>query len=350
MNDTSRRANNAMIGLAIGDASSWTALFHRSVLLPPWTRRIRREIDAASETTNVIVTPMPFSLNRSADLFNISPTDDTEWAAFSAHILLSIGGESYADAVKERWLNLAHSPDPVRGGVGTQAALHNLRNGILPPLSGRENPHYFDDGAMSRAVPIGIVCAGRPEAAMALAAIDASVTNSEDGVWAAQAMAVAVSLLCAGESIGDAVNAAKSCLPASSWIRRSVEEAMQLASSTVSIFSILPELHNSIVNREYSYGNAAPETLALALIIAQLHGHDFATAVTTSTSFAKSSEALPAMVGALAGAMAATDVASMSWLHAVDHLNGICLPACAGMKYHTLCEALSQAAGKKISL
>lgn len=83
MSDIKQRAKNAMIGLAIGDSISWTSMFHRSVLLPPWTRRIRREIDAASETTNVIVTPMPFSLNQPAKYFNISPTDETEWAAFS---------------------------------------------------------------------------------------------------------------------------------------------------------------------------------------------------------------------------------------------------------------------------
>ena len=66
MNEIKQRAKNAMIGLAIGDSISWTSMFHRSVLLPQWTRRIRREIDASSETTNVLLTPMPFSLNQPA--------------------------------------------------------------------------------------------------------------------------------------------------------------------------------------------------------------------------------------------------------------------------------------------
>ena len=46
MNELQQRARNAMIGLAIGDAISWTSMFHRSVLLPLWTRRIRREMDS----------------------------------------------------------------------------------------------------------------------------------------------------------------------------------------------------------------------------------------------------------------------------------------------------------------
>ncbi len=372
MNNVSQRARNAMLGLAIGDASSWTAMFHRSLLLPPWTRRIRREIDAASETTNVIATPMPFSLNRPAEHFNISPTDDTEWAAFSADILLRVWDEGgagdgsgagaptavddtyaaearYTEAVGAAWMILAHSPDPIRGGVSTQAALHNLRLGLLPPQSGRENPHYFDDGAMPRAVPIGIMCAGMPDTASRMAAIDACVTNSEDGVWAAQAMAVAVSLLCAGNTIDEAIRRARLVLPASSWIARLVADALSLADGAESIFSILPRLHDTVVNREYSYGNAAPETLALAFAIARLHGTDFAAAVTASTGLAKSGETLPAIVGALSGAMHSTAVAGKHWLKAVELVNGICLPGFAGMNYITLTERLSAAAEQKLS-
>ncbi len=350
MKNMKQRASNAMIGLAIGDSLSWTAMFHRSVLLPPWTRRIRREIDAASETTNVIVTPMPFSLNQPVEHFNISPTDETEWAAFSAGILLGNGFSSYDRSVLKEWTNLAKSNDPIRGGVSTQAALHNLRNGILPPQSGKENPHYFDDGAMSRAVPIGIICAGQPDIAARLAEIDASVTNSEDGIWAAQAMAVAISLLCTGKNISEAINAAHQYLPESSWIRRTVDEALKISEKSSSIFSILPELQNMIVNREYSYGNVAPETLAIAFVIARLHGNNFESAVTMASSFAKSGETLPSIVGALAGSMNSTAIASERWLNAVRTLKGISIPFLAGKNYLTLTEQISNLAGQKISL
>ena len=346
MNDLKQRAINSMIGLAIGDALSWTAMFHRSVLLPLWTRRKRREIDIASEKTNVIVTPMPFSLNQPSEDFTISPTDETEWAAFTAGILLRSDFNSYKQSALTEWINLAQSTNPVLGGVSTQAALHNLRNGIQPPQSGKENPHYFDDGAMARAVPIGIICAGQPDKAALLAEIDACITNSEDGVWAAQAMAVAISLVCSGESINNAISAAHHYLPEFSWIRRTVDEAMQITHKSESVFSILPELHNAIVNPEYSYGNVAPETLALTFVIAGLHGNNFETAVLTASGFAKSGETLPAMVGALTGAMHSSTFASEYWLNAIVSLKGICIPFLAGKNYLTLTEQISNLAGK----
>ncbi len=350
MNDVKQRARNAMIGLAIGDAMSWTAMFHRSFLLPPWTRRIRREIDTTSETKNVILSPMPFSLNQPAQHFDISPTCATEWAAFSAEIILTHDSASYNESVFKEWMKLANSADTIRGGVSTQAAFHNLRNGIEPPQSGKENPHYFDDGAMPRSVPIGIICEGQPDKAASWAEVDASVTNSEDGVWAAQAMAVAISLICSGVNINNAVDAAYQYLPKSSWIKRTVDEAINIVKNNFSIFSVLPELHNNIVNREYSYGNIAPETLALTFVIAKLHGDNIETALTTASAFAKCGETLPAMVGALAGAMHSIPIESESWLNAIKLLKGICIPSFAGKNYLTLIEQLSKFEDQKISL
>lgn len=348
MNDLKQRSKNSMIGLAIGDSLSWTSMFHRSFLLPQWTRRIRREIDASSETTNILLTPIPFSLNQPAKFFNISPTDKTEWAAFSAEILLKNDFDSYNQSVLEEWVKLSNSKDPVRGGVSTQAALQNLRNGIQPPQSGKQNPHYFDDGAMSRSVPIGIIYSGHPDKAAKLAYIDAVVTNSEDGVWAAQAMAVAISLACFGASIDEAINEAYKYLPETSWIRRTVDEAMSIVKNSDSIFSILPEIQNKIVNREYSYGNVAPETLALTLIIAKLHGNDFEKAITSAACFAKSGETLPAMVGALVGAMQSKLFAEDSWLGAIETLKGISVPGSEGKNYLKLVEEISNLAGQKI--
>ncbi|MFA6457361.1 MAG: ADP-ribosylglycohydrolase family protein [Bacteroidota bacterium] len=349
MNDGKQRALNSMIGLAVGDAVSWTAMFHRSVLLPEWTRRIRREIDASSEATNVIVTPMPFSLNQPAYHFDISPTDETEWAAFSAGSLLQNGLHGYDRSILNEWLSLVKSTAPIRGGVSTQAALANLKKGIRPPQSGKENPHYFDDGAMSRAVPIGLLCAGQPDAAARVAEIDASVTNSEDGIWAAQSMAVVLSLICSGKTISEAIDTALQYLPTSSWIHRTVTEAMNITAKTNSIFSVMPQLQTAIVNREYSYGNAAPETLALALSIAKVHGNHFETAVMTSSMFAKSGETLPAMVGALSGAMDTSMTVSEQWMNAIRTMKGICIPSLAGKDYTTLAMQISNMAGQKIS-
>lgn len=341
MKNVKQRTKNAMIGLAIGDAISWTAMFNRSYLLPEWTRRKRREIDFDSESTNVIALPMPFSLNQDATHFDISPTDDTEWAAFTTEILLSEVDIFSKDHWASNWIKLAESKDTVRGSVGLKTALHNLRNGILPPQCGKENPHYFDDSAMSRAIPIGVFCFGKPDNAIRITEIDASITNYEDGVWAAQAMSAAISLTCVGEDILDAIEIGRKSLPESSWTRRLVDEAIKITDNCDSIFSVLPELHDKIVNREYSYGNVAPETLALTFAIARLHGNNFEQAVTTASSFSKSGETLPAMVGALVGASQSNPIASETWLKAIEKLKGICLPALSGKNYLELIERLS---------
>ncbi len=340
MTNVRDRAKNSMIGLAVGDAISWSAMFHRSVLLPSWTRRMRREIEINSEDQNIILNPVPFSLNQPSEHFNISPTDDTEWATFSASILLKSRLDEYDKYVLNEWLNLLKLSEPVRGYVSTQAALRNLKNSIKPPQSGKENPHYFDDGAMPRSVPIGIICAGQPDKAAYFSGIDASVTNSEDGLWGAQALAVAISLVCSGEKIESAIEKAINHLPKLSWIRRTVDEALELTENCSSVFAIIPELQKKIINSEYSYGNVAPESLALTFAISKLHGNNFENALTLSCSFAKTSETLPAMVGALVGAMHTDTIVGENWLKSIQTLKGICIPYLAGTDYLLLIEQL----------
>ena len=348
MNELRQRARNAMLGLAVGDALSWPAMFHRSYLLPFWTRRIRREIEAASETTQVIRPAVPFSLNRPAAAFALGPTDDTEWAAFTAQQLLLTEGKIEAQKLLEAWLELARAPQNVRGGVSQQAALVNLRHGKLPPQSGRDNPHYFDDGAVCRAVPIGIVCAGQPHAAAEMAALEASVTNAEDGLWAAQAMAAAISIACVGADLDAVIAAAMSQLPDNTWIKRSVTAALQFCRNDQDIFDIFPRLSESLINREYSYGSVAPETLALTLVLIKLCRADFKSALLAANAFAKTADSVPALVGAVAGAMTAQEIISPDWRERFRHLQGICLPALAGINYVELSEQLADLAMRKM--
>ena len=340
--DLKIRAENALLGLAIGDALSWPALFHRSHLLPPWTRRIRREIEAGSEETNIIRPPAPFSLNQPSGHFALGPTDDTEWAAFTTILLIEQNGELSPDVLLSAWLELANSPTAIRGGVSTVAALTNIRRGLKPPVCGHDNPHYFDDGACARAVPIGVFCAGHPARAARLAEIDAYVTNAEDGVWAAQAIAAAVSVACAGGTTKKTVAAAFAVLPEHSLIQRTVAKALSLREHVTSLFEAVPVFADEIVNREYSYGTAAPETLALTLAITALAGNDFSSAVTAATTIAKTADSVPALVGALSGAMSEQPVAGERWGSSLRELRGICLPHLAGRDFVKLAHQLSE--------
>jgi len=338
------RVYNSLLGLAIGDAVSWTAISHRSLALPFWTRRIRMEMDSFSETMFGTSLPMPFSLNRSAETFNISPTDDSEWAAFTANFLLLQQGKLEPEEYLKEWMMLANSSAPVRGRVSVQAAFANLRKGILPPNSGRYNPHYFDDGAMCRAVPIGVVCAGDPEKAKKIAEIDAAITNYEDGIWAAQAIAAAVSIACSGGNKEQIRETMLLALPPRSWIRRHVEKAVSLMKNESSVFDVFPKLSDHLINREYSYGTVSPEVLALTLIIFDRTEQQFEKTILTAASFAKTADSVPALVGALAGATVDYLEISSDWLNHLKILKGICIPELKNANYLELAEKLAQLA------
>ena len=332
MNDFRNRARNALLGLAIGDAVSWPAMFHRSRLLPPWLRRIRREIDAQREESGVLRVPMPFSLNQSPDVFKPGPGDDTEWAAWMIGNLMKHGCSVEPGWVIDAWRDLAADTGKIRGGVSTEAALANLRRGVLPPASGRDNPHYFDDGAACRSVPIGIAYAGNPALAAEAAAIDASVTNYEDGVLVARAIAAAISAACAGESPAGVIKRAVAELPEGTWSGRIVDEALAMCREDAPFLALVPSLHG-LLNREYSDGSVGPETLALTLAIVSRLASDFSGAIAASTMFAKGADSVPALVGAIAGALTSGPAIPEQWTGYLDSLNGICLPVLAGKSY-----------------
>ncbi|MGH7491465.1 MAG: ADP-ribosylglycohydrolase family protein [bacterium] len=338
--DLRSRACNAMFGLALGDALSWPAMFHRSYLLPFWTRRIRREIEAATENTNALPLAMPFSLNRSDQVFLPGPTDDSEWAAFTMQQLLQAQGELEAESLLKSWLLLAES-DNIRGSIGIQAALQNLRKGKSAPTCGYDNPHYFDDGALCRAVPIGIANAGNPQMAADMAAIDAQITNAEDGLWAAKAMAAAISTACIGHSSESVIAHARAELPENSWINRTVQQALSLCETSESTFELIPLLHETIINREYNYGNIAPETMALTLAILRHTQGQFEAAVMMATTFAKTADSVPACAGALCGAMTNQAILTPLWQERLRALHGICIPALAGVNFIDLVEQLA---------
>jgi len=324
------RITGALLGLAVGDALGWPSLYHRSYQLPFWTRRIRRELDAEQESTNATRPPVPFSLNQPVEPLALGPSDDAEWAAFTATLLVRTEGRLEPDAVAGAWQELAASEQPVRGPISVQGALHNLRRGVLPPQSGHDNAHYMDDAAAIRAIPIGACCAGDPEKAALLAERDACVTNALEGLWAARAMAAAVAVACGGGGTDAAVDAALRQLPADSWIARTAQRALELCDEPASLFGLIPLLSDKIINRIYSYGSLAPETIALALALIHRTRGDFASSVLAAAVLTRTADSLPALVGGLCGALAGEVAIEPSWRERCRNLAGVCLPHLAG--------------------
>lgn len=337
-NDFLIRGRNALLGLAVGDALGWPAMHHRSRLLPGWTRDLRRQIDAQRENAGVLRVPLPFSANRPADAFRPGPTDDTEWAGWVIERLLRTNALITSEAVEHDWSDLAGQGHRILGSVSTQVALGNLRKGIHPPASGRENPHYLDDGAMCRAVPIGLAYAGRPEGAIRAAEREASVTNSEDGVWVAAAVAAAVSVASVGARSTEVVEVAKRALPVDSWSRWVVEQALHLPTGDGSRLDFIYHLQ-SVTSVEYNDGCVGPESLAIILAIVAHDGGKFDEALLTATGIPRAADTVPAIVGAVCGAMMPDPVIPADWLAELKTLRGIALPAMEGKDYPSLVES-----------
>ena len=175
----------------LGEALSWTGMYERSHLLPFWTRRKRREIAGRYEEDALIELSLPFTLNQSVDAVKPGPGPHAEWVAFQLRIL-EPSGQYSSDKALDAWRELLEQRGTLKLTISQHAALENLARGKLPPVSGHDNPHYFDDGACFRALPLATLMADDIEALTACVGEDAAITNGRDGVWAAQAYAVAV--------------------------------------------------------------------------------------------------------------------------------------------------------------
>ncbi|MFI7036655.1 ADP-ribosylglycohydrolase family protein [Microbispora rosea] len=329
------RVRGAFAGLAAGDAAGWPAAQHRSTLLAGWSRRLRRELDAFAEEHQVTTLPVPFALNQPVAPLAAGPSDDAEWLAWTA---LTIG-EDRAEA-----FGRLAGRDDVRARISVWAALDNLAAGKRPPASGHDNPHHFDDAAAVRAVAFG--AAGRDPLE------DARVTNAEDGVLGAVAMARAVAALTDGAPMGDAVEAALGALPPDTAIGHAAREALAAARAAGSPFASVPALDAAVLDHVYSYGVAAAQTVPIALALAdvavfaampgaeefgagefggeEFGAEAFGAGVSAAACLAPVADSAPALTGALLGCAAGYDALPAAWRERVRTLAGCCLPELAG--------------------
>lgn len=320
------KSYGALLGLAYGDAISFPALFHRTHQFLEKRREFLWRTNRESMRNRILRLTMPFTHRNAPELLEPFPTDDTEYAVFTAQTLLNareISADTFARAWRERLVPIENQ---VLTGFSERAAIENFKRGLEPPATGNDNPQHYDDSAVARAVPIGLLCAGDPGRAAQIAQFDAQVTNAEDGIYAARAMAVAIALLASGEKIGDALAHARREFPADSWIARGDAVARECVRDANSSQDLLLALTKRLINTVYSYGNAAPETLPAAFAIAEMCRGDLAGAVLVANAIPKSADSLPALVGALCGAYQGANAISETWRAQLNACRGLCLP------------------------
>lgn len=333
------RARGAFLGLAMGDAAGFPALYHRSARLG-WRRSILWRFALQMDEQRVLRSPLPFTLGRPEPLW-LSGTDDSEFMAVAAVCLLEAGGDLSATNLFAGWKrHVVDAADDVWSGIAERSSIVNTRKGLSPPHTGGDNPAHFDDGAVARAVAAGVRFGGDPQRAAQVATTKAEITHAEDGVWAAAAMAAAIASTVGGASLGEAVDEGRHHIPRGSWLSRQMALALQLQAEAPSTLDLAAELCDRVANASYSFGTVAPETFPSACALALAAGADPSLAVAAACTIAKQADSVPAMVGAITGSAAGADRLPQAWTSRVDQLRGICIPALKGTSLGRLAGSL----------
>lgn len=313
-------------GILAGEALSGADAGYRLRLLPP-KRLARMETLAAFAREHGTTTPaVPYAHSSPVAVLEPAAGEGAEWFAFSAAAMLRSRAAGGFGSLDDAWRELAEVAGPTR--IGTRIPLENLRRGLASPQSGNDNPHYFDDLPLIRAVAaVGVF--DEEDRAREAARHDAGVTGALDGVWCAEATAVLFSRMLRGAPIVEAIEGALETLPAQTWSRRLAEEALAAAAESSGALDRAQRLAAGVGDRIYSYATVAPETLAMLL------GH-----LSRATSadevmlgvFAqpRNASTLPALAGAAAAVQFGSD-----WIPAelglAAPLPGIGIPALAGI-------------------
>ncbi|WP_059005682.1 ADP-ribosylglycohydrolase family protein [Streptomyces specialis] len=365
--DDPRRIGGLLPGIAAGDAAGWPAGRHRAARMPGWTRRLTRELDTFAELNATTTLPVPIALNQPPEPLRLGPSDDAEWAAFTALSVLAATGPGAGPvraALALAWTALAdeigtaahRAPEiesatmPLRARISVRAGLGNLAAGLLPPATGHDNPHYFDDAACVRAAVLAVVHPGDPERAAALAEFDARYTQDGDGVHGARAMAAAVAAALGGAPVDACVDVALRQLPEHTEIRRNALRAVELGRAALAArpglpgnaFALVPVLEHEIVDHVYSYGIAAAETVPVALAVATAAAGDVSEAVPAAACLSRVADSAPALAGALTGVLGGAGALPGTWRDACRTLAGCALPRLVGTDLVAIAERLAR--------
>ncbi len=268
-------------------------------------------------------------------------TDDTEFALLTARMLLDCGGQLTSEHVLDAWQRYILDQGGVfdRGGRPLYGAVANLRRGMKPPLSGLDNVGNDDDGAAMRITPVGILCAGDPQRAAAMAEIDAQISHARDGIWAAQAVAASVAAAVVDGSVEEIIQAGLAQIPDDSWLGRAMARAMGICDAAGSILDAWKPLHDALWTPTHA---TAAEAIPQAYAIFRLAEGDFRQGLLWACNFGRDADTIAAVVGALAGARHGVGIIPRAWVEKVRKPSGVALKFTANEDIVAIAEALAE--------
>lgn len=324
--DLAKRAAGALMGLAVGDA-----------LGSPAEGKTPAEIAQRWGRLTDFLVDQP------------AGTDDTEYALFSARLLLRHGLSLSSEQVAQAWRDEIISAANEYKGAGFSEILtiKNLQRGLQPPFSG-QHLHSWSDGLAMRAAPYGIAAAGDPELAADLAESDGHVSHAGEGILGGRAVAAAVAAAMTAADCDEALGAALHVIPADSWCGRNLREGIAIGRQSADVWQAIAPLHETLVLQFYHWPDLAPEAVGLAFGMLAAARGDFETAVLGSVNLGRDADTIAAIAGAIAGALHGCDRIPARWSARIAHARGGCIQTVKGMfVLQTAAELAGLAAGRR---
>lgn len=319
------RARGAFMGLAIGDA-----------LGSPTEGKTPAQIQQRWGRVTDFLTEQP------------AGTDDTEYALFSARLLLRHGFALTSASVAKAWRDEIISEKNEYKGAGFSEILTiaNLKRGLQPPQSG-QHLHSWSDGLAMRAAPYGIAAAGNAQLAAKLAEIDGVVSHAGEGIYAGKAVAAAVALAMIGADDDQILAAALQAVPEESWCGYAMRTGIAIARNHHEFWDVPQALYDALVCRYYHWTDLAPEAVGLAFgVIAAARGN-FEQAVIGAVNAGRDTDTVAAICGAITGAKHGYSALPAHWSNRIQATRGACIKTVAGMDILSTAEALAALAARQ---
>ncbi len=275
--------------------------------------------------------------------FNIGAswsTDDTEFALLTAKVLVDTKGDPTSQHFVDAWLeNVAGQDEFPRGGASEIEGVRNLKRGVMPPYSGQYNAYSHSDGSAMRITPIGIISAGDPERACRLADIDSALSHHREGIWGAQAVAVAVSVAMVDGTTDEIIEAMVKAIPEDSWLAYNISRVLKIIEENGGdVLNSWMKIHDELWT---SYKASTPEAVASAVAVIKLFGSDFKKGVIAAGNFGRDADTIGAIVGGILGAKYGAKVIPALWLEKTRYPSGTCLSFTKGIDIKALSEELA---------
>ncbi|MBI5303828.1 MAG: ADP-ribosylglycohydrolase family protein [Chloroflexi bacterium] len=314
------RAQGALFGVAIGDAMG-----------APVEGRSAAEIRAQFGRITGFVSDAAVG------------TDDTDFTLFNAYLLIQHGASITPDQVEAEWRDKLLAPNRAYrpGGFSDVISTRNLAAGLHAPHSGAFNQQMWSDGVAMAISPAGIIAAGKPELAARLATTLGGVSNGRDGIFAAQAVAAAISVAMIGASPDEMLRAALDAVPENSWTHRALERAARVAQNLPDdLDAALEKLSDELVVSWWHWADLVTEAAPLAFGAFLATRGDLRRAIPAGVMLGRDADTIGAIVGSLAGAYSGRDAIPNEWLARATVAPGKCIGFVAGMNIEQVAEQL----------